>query len=397
MIWKLLRAHISVPQFVGFFFANLCGMIIVLLGIQFYNDVLPVFTQEDSFMKADYVMVSKHIGMGTTISGANTDFSKNEIDDVAAQPFVKKVCGFTSTNYKVDAHMGISGQPVLSSELFFESVPDDFVEIDKSLWQWKDGQKEVPVIVPRTYINMYNFGYAQSHNAPKISESVMGMIDFSIVIKGDGKEDTYKGRVVGFSSSLSSILVPQAFMDWSNAYFAPKDEASHTRLLMQVTNATDKNVSQYLEDHGMEIEQDQMNQEKIAYFLRLVVSLVLIIGLVISALSFYILMLSIYLLVQKNAQKLENLLLIGYSPSRVARPYQMLTAILNLIVLVIAIVAVMIVRSYYMTMIEDIYPELAKGSILSMLTVGASLFLLVTLVNILVIRRKIIRIWYRKD
>ena len=348
-------------------------------------------------MKADYVMVSKHIGMGTTISGANTDFSKNEIDDVATQSFVKKVCGFTSTNYKVDAHMGISGQPILSSELFFESVPDDFVEIDKSLWQWKEGQKKVPVIVPRTYINMYNFGYAQSHNAPKISESVMGMIDFSIVIKGDGKEDTYKGRVVGFSSSLSSILVPQAFMDWSNAYFAPKDEASHTRLLMQVTNATDKNVSQYLEDHGMEIEQDQMNQEKIAYFLRIVVSLVLIIGLVISALSFYILMLSIYLLVQKNAQKLENLLLIGYSPSRVARPYQMLTAILNLIVLVIAIVAVMIVRSYYMTMIEDIYPELAKGSILSMLTVGASLFLLVTLVNILVIRRKIIRIWYRKD
>ncbi len=397
MIWKLLRAHISIAQFVGFFLANLCGMVIVLLGIQFYNDVLPVFTQEDSFMKADYVMVSKQIGMGTTISGANTDFTKNDIEDVASQPFVMKVCGFTSTNYKVDAHMGISGQPVLSSELFFEAVPDSFVEIDKSQWQWKEGQKEVPVIVPRTYINMYNFGYAQSHNAPKISESVMGMIDFAIVIKGDGKEDTYNGRVVGFSSSLSSILVPQSFMDWSNSYYAPKDEVSHTRLLMQVTNATDKNVSQYLEDHGMEIEQDQMNQEKIAYFLRLVVSLVLIVGLVISALSFYILMLSIYLLVQKNAKKLEDLLLIGYSPSRVARPYQLLTASLNLIVLVIAIVVVLIVRSYYITLIEDIYPELANGSLIPMIMVGVALFLIVTFVNLFVIRRKIIRIWYRKD
>ena len=397
MIWKLLRAHISIAQFAGFFLANLCGMVIVLLGIQFYNDVLPIFSQEDSFMKANYVVVSKHIGMGTTISGANTNFAKGEIEDAASQPFVQKVCGFTSTNYKVDAHMGISGQPVLSSELFFESVPDDFVEIDKSQWQWKEGQKEVPVIVPRTYINMYNFGYAQSHNAPKISESVMGMIDFAIVIKGDGKEDTYKGRVVGFSSSLSSILVPQSFMDWSNSYYAPKDEVSHTRLLMQVTNAADKEVGQYLEDHGMEIEQDQMNQEKIAYFLRLVVSLVMIVGLVISALSFYILMLSIYLLVQKNAKKLENLLLIGYSPSWVARPYQLLTASLNLIVLIIALVAVMIVRSYYMSMIENIYPELSHGSILPMLMVGASLFLLVTIMNILVIRRKIIRIWYRKD
>ena len=33
-------------------------------------------------------------------------------------------------------------------------------------------------------------------------------------------------------------------------------------------------------------------------------------------------MLSIYLLLQKNTSKLENLLLIGYSPAKVALPYQ---------------------------------------------------------------------------
>lgn len=397
LVWKLLRAHISVPQFVGFFFANLCGMVIVLLGIQFYNDVLPVFTQEDSFMKANYIMVSKHIGMGTTISGASTSFADSEIKQVAAQPFVQKVAGFTSTNYKVDAHMGISGQQVLSSELYFESVPDDFVDMDKSQWNWKEGDKEVPVIVPRMYINMYNFGYAQSHNAPKISESVMGMIDFAIIIKGDGHEDTYKGRVVGFSSSLSSILVPESFMQWSNKYYAPKDDVNHTRLLMQVTNAADKQVGQYLEDHGMEVEQDQMDQEKTTYFLRLVVTLVMIIGLVISVLSFYILMLSIYLLVQKNATKLENLLLIGYSPSRVAKPYQLLTVCLNVLVLIIAIAAVIGIRAYYMNIISDIYPELESGSVMPMLATGAVLFVLVTIINALIIRRKIIRIWFRKD
>ncbi len=371
-------------------------MVIVLLGIQFYNDVMPVFTQEDSFMKANYVVVSKQIGMGTTISGADTDFSEKEIAEVASQPFVQKVCGFSSTCYKVDARMGVSGQPVLSSELFFESVPDDFVEMDKSQWGWKEGQKEVPVIVPRTYIDMYNFGYAQSHNAPKISQSVMGMIDFSIIIKGDGHEDTYKGRVVGFSSSLSCILVPQSFMDWSNSYYAPKDNVSHTRLLMQLTNAVDKNVDNYLEEHGMEIEQDQMEQEKMAYFLRIVVGLVMIVGLVISALSFYILMLSIYLLVQKNAKKLENLLLIGYSPSKVARPYQLLTVSLNVIVLIIAMVVVIAVRTYYMNIIADVYPELANGTLLPMIVVGIALFLLVTILNVFIIYRKIIQIWFKK-
>ena len=64
LVWKLLRQHISIPQFVGFAFANLFGMLIVLFGFQFYKDVLPVFTQQDSFMKADYLIMSKKIGMG---------------------------------------------------------------------------------------------------------------------------------------------------------------------------------------------------------------------------------------------------------------------------------------------------------------------------------------------
>ena len=51
LVWKLLRRHISIPQFVGFFFANLFGMLTVLLGIQFYSDIKPVFTAKDSFMK----------------------------------------------------------------------------------------------------------------------------------------------------------------------------------------------------------------------------------------------------------------------------------------------------------------------------------------------------------
>ena len=53
LVWKLLRQHISWPQFVGFFFANLFGMTIVLLGYQLYCDIMPIFTANDSFLKAD--------------------------------------------------------------------------------------------------------------------------------------------------------------------------------------------------------------------------------------------------------------------------------------------------------------------------------------------------------
>lgn len=397
LVWKLLRQHISIPQFAGFAFANLFGMLIVLFGFQFYQDVLPVFTQQDSFMKADYLIMSKKIGMGNTISGRTNTFSGSEIDDVSSQKFVKKVGKFTSTEYKVDASMGVNGVNVLNSELFFESVPDGFVDVPLKDWKYEPGSKEVPIILPRTYINMYNFGFAQSHSLPKISDGLVGMIDFEIFIQAGGKKEQFKGKVIGFSSRLNTILVPQAFMDWSNHEFAPEDHSDPTRLIVEVGNPADENISQYLDENGYEVETDKLDAEKTTYFLRMMVTMVMVVGLVISILSFYILMLSIYLLVQKNSSKLENLLLIGYSPANVSKPYQLLTMGLNIVVLIVAWIVLFFLRSYYMDFIETFFPDIDEGSMLPAILLGLVLFFIVSVLNIIAIRRKVMKIWNRKE
>ena len=397
LVWKLLRQHISIPQFAGFAFANLFGMLIVLFGFQFYQDVLPVFTQQDSFMKADYLIMSKKIGMGNTISGRTNTFSGSEIDDVSSQKFVKKVGKFTSTEYKVDASMGVNGVNVLNSELFFESVPDGFVDVPLKDWKYEPSSKEVPIILPRTYINMYNFGFAQSHSLPKISDGLVGMIDFEIFIQTGGKKEQFKGKVIGFSSRLNTILVPQAFMDWSNHEFAPEDHSDPTRLIVEVGNPADENISQYLDENGYEVETDKLDAEKTTYFLRMMVTMVMVVGLVISILSFYILMLSIYLLVQKNSSKLENLLLIGYSPANVSKPYQLLTMGLNIVVLIVAWVVLFFLRSYYMDFIETLFPDIDEGSMLPAILLGLVLFFIVSVLNIIAIRRKVMKIWNRKE
>ena len=397
LVWKLLRQHISIPQFAGFAFANLFGMLIVLFGFQFYQDVLPVFTQQDSFMKADYLIMSKKIGMGNTISGRTNTFSGSEIDDVSSQKFVKKVGKFTSTEYKVDASMGVNGVNVLNSELFFESVPDGFVDVPLKDWKYEPGSKEVPIILPRTYINMYNFGFAQSHSLPKISDGLVGMIDFEIFIQAGGKKEQFKGKVIGFSSRLNTILVPQAFMDWSNHEFAPEDHSDPTRLIVEVGNPADENISQYLDENGYEVETDKLDAEKTTYFLRMMVTMVMVVGLVISILSFYILMLSIYLLVQKNSSKLENLLLIGYSPANVSKPYQLLTMGLNIVVLIVAWVVLFFLRSYYMDFIETLFPDIDEGSMLPAILLGLVLFFIVSVLNIIAIRRKVMKIWNRNE
>lgn len=397
LVWKLLRQHISVPQFAGFFFANLVGMLIVLLGFQFYHDVLPVFTAKDSFLKADYLILSKRVGTADVFTGRGHEFSGSEIDDLSAQPFVTSVGKFTSTNYQVDASLSVNGIPLMKTDFFFESVPDDFVDVSSSEWEYRPGDKRVPIILPRSYINMYNFGFAQTRSLPKISEGLLGMIDLGVLIRGNGQEERFHGKVIGFSNRLNTILVPQSFMDWSNARFAPGEPTKSTRLIVQVGNPADERVTTYLEKKGYEVESDKLAAEKTTYFLRMVVSLVMVVGLVISVLSFYILMLSVYLLVQKNASKLENLLLIGYSPARVAMPYQVLTIALNVAVLFMAWALLSVARGYYMDILTTLFPQMESGGLWPSIVAGLILFLAVSVLNVIVVRRKVMRVWHRKD
>ena len=121
------------------------------------------------------------------------------------------------------------------------------------------------------------------------------------------------------------------------------------------------------------------------------------IGLLISILSFYILMLSIYLLVQKNTEKLRNLLLIGYSPVRVSLPDQLLTRGMNAVVLVFSFIILYMVRGYYMNTLWVMFPQMQEGSLTAALGLGLCLFAVVSLINIVAVRNRVMNIWNRKE
>lgn len=391
LVWKLLRQHISPAQMLGFFFANLFGMTIILLAYQFYNDVMPVFTSPDSFMKAEYKIVSKKVNTGNTLSGRSTEFYQSDIDELKNNSIVKSVAEFTCAQYRVIASIGINGSKLLSTEIYFESVPDEYVDIPLDKWKWDESSIEVPIILPRSYINMYNFGFAQARSLPKISDGLIGMIDVDLTVIGNSKTESLKGRVVGFSNRLTTILVPQSFMDWSNSRYSDGNESMPSRLIVESVQNNEQELNELLEDKGMEIESGNPNSEKTASFLRLMIGLVVGVGLLISVLSFYILMLSIYLLVQKNAIKMQNLLLIGYSPSQVARPYQLLTIAMLIVVFLISVLLVIVARNYYLGMIELLYPQLASVSLVPMICLGIILVFIVSCFNIIIIYNKVLK------
>ncbi|MBO4662590.1 MAG: ABC transporter permease [Bacteroidaceae bacterium] len=390
LIWKLLRQHISVLQLAGFFVANLMGMLIVLLAMQFYQDLGPVFTSKDSFIHDDYLIASKRIStMGGLTGGETSSFTSGEIEDLGKCSFVNSVAGFVASQYKVACYIGIDNVEQFGTEMFFEAVPDEFVDTDRSEWKWSEGQEEVPIILPRTYLAIYNFGFAQSHSLPKMNEGVVSQIGMTVVLRGHGLEQRMKGRVIGFSSRLNTILVPMEFMHWSNGRFAPDADTCPTRVIMSVANPTDSAITTYMKQHGYEIEEDKLDASRMTYFLKIVSAVIMSVGLLISILSFYILMLSIYLLVQKNTVKLQNLLLLGYTTARVSLPYQLLTVFMNIAVLLIALGILFALRGWYMRMLWAMFPDMQEGKVLPTLILGGVLFGIVSLMNIFAVRNKI--------
>lgn len=394
LVWKLLRRHISIGQLAGFLLANLSGMAVVLLGIQFYYDILPVFTQGDSFIQKDYITVTKKISTLGSLAGKDNTFSADEIDELKQQPFTRSVGIFTPSLFKVSAAMGMQQTGIrLSTEMFFEAVPDQFVDARLDRWQWDEADRTIPIIVPRNYLNLYNFGFAQSRNLPKLSEGLTGLIQLDITLGGNGRREHFKGIIAGFSNRLNTILVPQAFMEWANLTFAPGQEAHPSRLIVEVDNPADASLADYFARHGYETEGNSLDAGKTTHFLRLSVGIVMGIGLFICLLSLYILMLSIFLLLQKNAAKLENLLLLGYSPIQVALPYHVLTIALNLLVLLVAVASVAWLKGYYTTAVQTLFPQMENGTLLPSLLAGITLFIVVSGLNIIAINRKITAIW----
>jgi len=399
ILWRLLRKNVSKAQMAGFAIANAIGLTIVLLGLQFYADVRPVFEDEDSFIRKDYLVITKKIGSASSIKSllggeTSTTFSDSEIADLRSRKWVRSVGEFTTSNYSVFGTLSLGGRSVsLRTSFFFESVPDKFIDVKSDQWRFDPKHPTVPIIVSKDYLSLYNFGFAASQGMPQISENMVGMVPVLFKMRySDGREEVIPGRIVGFSNRLNTIVVPESFMQWSNDRYAPGVHNPPSRLIVEVSNPGDVAVQQYMDSHDYEIAGDKMNSSKASSMLTVVMGIVIAVGLVISVLSFFILILSIYLLLQKNTRKLQDLLLLGYSPSEVSGLYVRMVVMVNAAVYVFSVIALVVLRSCYLPYLEafaEVGAPLWQAAL-----VGLALIGLITAGNIIAIRRRVSDLWY---
>lgn len=392
LMWKLLRKHISASQLIGFSLANLIGLTIVILAVQFYIDVRPVFNDEESFIRKDYLIITRRVTGVGAMMGNSSEFDDSNIKDLESQPWTRKVGRFTTSEYSIFATVGFANSnKAMRTQFFFESIPSDFIDINPDEWDFDPNHPEIPIIMSRDYLSLYNFGFAAAQGMPQISEGMAGMVPVSFTLTGNGHSEVIPGRIVGFSNRLNTIVVPEKFMKWSNERYGQGGNQLPSRLIVEVNSPGDVKINDYMSAHHYDIAGDKMSSSKANYFLTVIISIVISVGILISLLSFFVLMLSIYLLLQKNTKKLQDLLMLGYSPHQVSMPYIKMVAAINACVLVLSVILMIISRAYYMQMIRAFGIE-GSGLLISLI-VAVVIMGCITTGNIIAIKRKINSLW----
>ena len=305
---KLLWKGKNKWQIFGAALGTFIGMFLLLQSVQLYSDLQNLMDGTANSREDGYLMINKKVSLLNTLGGAST-FTENDISNLAEQNFIEEVGKFTSNQFKVSASSQMLG---FYSEIFMEAVPDKFMDVKPRGWNWSPGEEEIPLVISRDYLALYNFGFAPSQGYPQFTQSTIKNISFSVTIKGNGVVKRYRGRIAGFSDRINSILVPQSFLDYANTNFGNGKADAPSRLILSTENPYSENLNNYLSDNNYDISRGRVIGEQLKVLLQLLLSVVGVIGVIIVLLSFLVFILNFQLVIAESSQDIELLLQIGH-------------------------------------------------------------------------------------
>lgn len=390
MIWKVLKKEFKGSHLLVITLVMLTGFVIILLAGRFYADIRPTLQSEDIWEDEHLVISKKVSSMNTAFQALGKKqnaFSEKELKEIDSQSFVTDMAPFVSNSFKASMTLSAGGKSGLRTEMFFEAIPSRFLDVTDDDWEWTPQSRYVPVILPKTYLNLYNFGFAKSQGLPQISEGAAGMLNLKVIIKGNQQREELLARVTGFSDRLNTILVPLEFLSYANAKYGEKTVAP-SRVMLVSKDPSNAELLNFLERENYDYNKEKLSGGKARALLNTVSGLVLLTGLAISVLALWMFILSTQLLIQKNKTNIHYLIVQGYSHRQVLMPFVRQNGVVLLLVFGLSIIPYLLLRNWWRQALEKVMQNdlLADAWILS---AGILLLLLLGSINIRSIYKQI--------
>lgn len=320
LLLKILWNNQSKWQFVFAIGGFLAGVFIMLASLQLYIEVQNILKKNEAARQNDYLIINKQVTLANTFTKGQSAFAVSDIDTIKMQPFIKSIGAFESSTFNVQAKLQM--QFGFSPDIFFEAVPDKYIDNLPKDFEWQEGNDFVPIIVSNEFLNIYNFGVAMSTNLPQLPKEAIQMFPFTIVIFNKENNVTFNARIIGFSDRIPTVLVPINFMKWANKTYGKNENPAPQRLLVEVTDKG-KAFQEFLKKRNYQTNQEQLKADDTRKVLSLVMLLITTVGALFVALSFVIFIINFQLLIAKAKNEIDIILNLGYS-------YNAISNVLNL-------------------------------------------------------------------
>jgi len=364
---------------------TMAGFVLLLSGIQFYENMNRVLSSNEDLLDPEYIIINKNVNISQALGMRPAGFSENEIRELEEQPFTDRVAPFISNEFPISAFTRSRQFPNFYTELFFEAVPDEFVDVKSDDWGWSADKDHIPVILPQDYLNLYNFGFAQSQGLPQIPKEMISMLNFNVILKGKDEKATYPGKIIGFSNRINSILVPYDFLQWANEKYGYLEKNKPSRLILVSPDPTDPSIIQYIEQKGYDTIREKLKSSRLNIILKFVLSFVVLIAAIIIGLAFLIFLLSLQLLISRSAEKIRRLNKLGFHHTEISMPYIIILMALLLVVTALSLIISSVISSKLAEMALDWSLDITPGLTSTVYIVAFGLILLLFMLNAIAI------------
>jgi hypothetical protein len=210
------------------------------------------------------------------------------------------------------------------------------------------------------------------------------MVVFQINIYGTDKKIAVKGKVAGFSDRITSVLVPQSFMNWaerqSSGIIAEKKVS---RVILKVKDAGSTAMTGYLKNHGLTADAGKIRFSRYKTIVDWVVRLILIIGLCFLIFSLLVFVLLVRLVITAGRQEIFLLLYLGASPRKLKK-YIVSGLVPYLITCIISVLAISEIMQVLFAEKVKVFFDFTIPEHISFITFGAAVFICVIVYGVII-------------
>ena len=311
----IVSAKNNISKWLGYLGLGI-GVLLLLVSMQMFVNIQQLLSENAPRKSGGYDFISISKTITNANMGKDNSFTNEDLSKLKEQPTIAGVAPLISNKFRVRATAG--DIIPFSTDLFLESINNNFIDTVPPSFTWQPGQIVVPIIFSSDFLEMYNV-FAPAQGLPQLSAKTISSVNIILECSGPYGTQNFKGNVVALSDRINSLLVPQTFMNWSNFYFMHDTTVHASRVYVKTKDANDPKLINYLDQQDYHLNKDKVRFSRIKSVLQNIVSALGVFGILVIVLALMLFSFYLQLMIAKSKDNLRLLLTLGYSPKWLAK------------------------------------------------------------------------------